>query len=330
MRQEQLQSAIGQVDDRYILEAAPGRLSDSGRKRRKILFPPRPAAVAAALALILAVTVPVRAELVNGYISNLFAPLYGSVQTELVDQIGKPIEAAVAVGGYRLSADAIIGDRYNVAIVYSLTRTDGGQLEEGLSFDSYSNTAKRGTGGGSYSFHLSEDNTRLSIVEEWTSAARLRLNRKAIATFTDLMRYDMETQERTLVQEGTWELKYTVRYEDASVRVPAYDTVVEDASGKQYTVHSILISPIGIHLDMTAPNHSTSYFQEGSLYQDFTVSLILQDGTVKILEDMNIASHGSTEDDTHDADYGAMFDKPISLDQIKEVVICGTAFSLTP
>ncbi len=329
MKQERLLTAIGGIDDRYILEAAPCCLSEGSRKRRKNFFLPRLEVLAATIALLLAVAVPVRAELVNGYISNLMAPLYGDVQTELVEAIGKPVEAVVTYGDYTLSADAVIGDKYNIAVVYSLTRTDGAQLEEGLCFDSYSNTARSGTGGGSYSCHLSEDKTRISVVEEWTSAAWLRLNRRATAIFTDLICLDAKTGERTLVQEGTWELKYMIRYEDSSVKVPTHHTVVQDASGKQYKIHRILISPIAIHLDLTAPNRPGFYITEENPYRNFTVSLILHDGTVKNLKDPNMASHGDMDDDTHDADYGAWFLEPIPLDQIRAVEICGTLFPLT-
>lgn len=33
--------------------------------------------------------------------------------------------ASVTVNGYTLTADAVIGDRYNIANVYTLTRDDG-------------------------------------------------------------------------------------------------------------------------------------------------------------------------------------------------------------
>lgn len=75
----------------------------------------------------------------NGYVSNLLAPLYGSTQTELIDKIGVPIGTEAIVDDYKLTADAVIGDKYNFAVVYSLTRVGGQPLEEGLHFENYSN-----------------------------------------------------------------------------------------------------------------------------------------------------------------------------------------------
>ncbi len=315
MKQKRLADALGQIDDRYIIEAMP-QASVRKTKKRLPLF-----RAAAVLATIIMLAVPVRAELATGYVSNLLAPLYGGAQTKLVDQIGVPVGADATVGDYKLSADAVIGDKYNIAIVYSLTRTDGGILEEELRFEDYSNTAKRGSGGGSYSFHLSEDRTRLSIVEQWTSSQRLK--RKAEVTFTNLISSDPETKETRLIQEGEWILKFTIRYEDASVKVPAGNTIVEDAAGRKHTIHRILLSPIGLHLDLTIPKTHSRLPS-----RDFTISLILNDGTMVDLEDKNFGAHGNMEAETHKANVGAMFDQPVPLEQIKAVVICGTTFPL--
>ncbi len=325
MKSDALLDAIGDARDEYVNDV---RNYQKKRGLKKRLFFQRPAAMAAAFAVVLTLAIPVSAELINGYVSNLLAPLYGNAQTEIVDQIGKPINASVTVGEYTLTADAVIGDKYNMAIVYSLARTDGGQVEKGLSFEDYDNTAKRGTWGGSYSFHLSEDKTVLYIVEEWTAANRLWLNRKATATFTNLMRYDEDTQEKVLLETGTWELKFMIRYEDSSVKIPVDDFIVEDALGKEYTIHNIIVSPIGMHMDLTAPNRTKFFPPDETPYQDFTVFLLLNDGTIIDLKDRNIASHGNLEDDRHRADFGTMFDEPIPLDQMKELVICGTSFSL--
>lgn len=325
MKSYELFDAIGDAREEYVYDAGyMEKVKMIPRKR----FLQRCAALAAAFAGVLLLAIPVRGELENGYISNLLAPIYGNAQTQIVDQIGKPVNASVEVGDYILTADAVIGDKYNMAIVYSLTRADGGQVEKGLSFEQYHNTAKRGTWGGTYRFHLNENKTVLYIVEEWTAASRLWVNRKATASFTNLMFYREETKEKVLIEEGCWELKFTIRYEDASVKISAWDATIEDTSGKEYTIHRIWISPVGVHMDMTAPNRTKFYPPYELAYQDLRVSLILKDGRVITIEERNIASRGDMEDDRHDADFGAMFDEPIPLDQMKELVICGRSFPI--
>ena len=118
---EMLYDAIGDVREDWILDAEQAM----GKKSQRLWI--RLLAASLALALL---ALPVHAEYDNGYVSNLLAPLFGYAQTELVDSIGVPINASVEVGEYLLTAEAVIGDRYNVAIVYALTRQDGGILPD--------------------------------------------------------------------------------------------------------------------------------------------------------------------------------------------------------
>ena len=120
-----LYDAITEIHDEYILDAENPTMRQNGFRWKPL--------VAAVLAIIL-LAIPVSAEVVNGYVSNLLAPLFGGAQTEIVDKIGKPIGATVTADGYTLTADAVIGDQYNVAIVYTLSRDDGQPIPEGTHF----------------------------------------------------------------------------------------------------------------------------------------------------------------------------------------------------
>lgn len=56
-----------------------------------------------------------------------FAGLFGggAAETEIIDQIGYPIGASATSNGVTITADAIVGDTYSYAIVYSIRRDDG-------------------------------------------------------------------------------------------------------------------------------------------------------------------------------------------------------------
>ena len=168
MRQEMIFSAIGDISDDLILDA---EISSFALPNTIRLF--RWKRLVAACLIIVMLAVPVSAEMINGYVSNLLAPLYGCAQTEIVDKIGKPIGASVIVDDYKLTADAIIGDQYSVAIVYSLSRIDGTPLEEGLTFQVYSNSLKT-NGGASYSQFLSEDKSRTLYKYQYLPIKMLR------------------------------------------------------------------------------------------------------------------------------------------------------------
>ena len=324
MSKEKIFNAIGNLSDDLVADAAINT-DDCMAKIHHFRWKPL---VAACLAIIM-LALPVSAEMFNGYVSNLLAPLYGGAQTELVDKIGVPIGAEVIVGDYQLSADVIVGDKYNFAIVYSLVRTDGQPLEENLCFEDYYNSYRFGSGGGGgvLSHTLSDDGMTLQIVDKWTSS-NMFLNRNAKVSFDNLVQYSEEDQEYHPIQEGCWELQFVIRYEDTTREISVKPFKVTDENGNQYEIKNIEISPVGIHFDMTAPNNYREDEVTPPPYQDFTLSVELTDGTIIPVEDRVMGSHGNLDDSILEADFGALFDTPIPLENIKALIICDTTLPI--
>ena len=301
---------------RALAALEEGHVPSAPRRR-----PLRAALILAAAAVLLATTVS--AEVTAGTVSNLLAPLYGGAQTELVDGIGCPVDASATVGGYTLTADAVIGDRYNIAVVYTLTRDDGAPLPTSLSFDDHETSVRRGSGGGSLSYLPGEEPNQLRIVEEWTGDSNLLFRRNARVVFRDLYGADPETREETLLVEGEWELRFALRYRDATVSVPVEDLTVTGAGGGAYQVKKILLSPLGVHMDLDIPNTGQTEDPDFRILKDFTVSLRLTDGSVRGLGNANFGYGGALDDEVLNGDYGAFFDLPIPLDEIAALDICG-------
>ena len=307
-----LYDAITEIQDEYILDAETASM-----KQHYFRWKP----VVAAFLVVILLALPVSAELVNGYVSNLLAPLYGGAQTEIVDKIGVPIGAEAIVGDYKVTADAVIGDKYNFAIVYSLSRLDGQPLEEGLYFESYSNSFRSDSGAGVLRHTLSEDGLSLKIVDEWTSRLMF-LDRNVKVQFSNLVKYQGEGQNNEIVLKGNWNLEFVIRYEDATQEILIEPFTVKDASGDQYEIRKIEISPVGIHFDMTAPNNYNEEEVVPPPYQDFTLAIELSDGTIIRIEDQSMGSHGDLNSNTLEADYGALFELPIAIEDIAALIIC--------
>lgn len=307
-----LYDAITEIQDEYILDAETASM-----KQHYFRWKP----VVAAFLVVILLALPVSAELVNGYVSNLLAPLYGGAQTEIVDKIGVPIGAEAIVGDYKVTADAVIGDKYNFAIVYSLSRLDGQPLEEGLYFESYSNSFRSDSGAGVLRHTLSEDGLSLKIVDEWTSRLMF-LDRNVKVQFSNLVKYHGEGQNNEIVLKGNWNLEFVIRYEDATQEILIEPFTVKDASGDQYEIRKIEISPVGIHFDMTAPNNYNEEEVVPPPYQDFTLAIELSDGTIIRIEDQSMGSHGDLNSNTLEADYGALFELPIAIEDIAALIIC--------
>ena len=99
---------------------------------------------------------------------------------------------------------------------------------------------------------------------------------------------------------------------------------VTDDGGKRYKIKGIMLSPVGIHLDMVfyEPDYN------GGIFKDFKMSLIMMDGTELSLEDGGGGGHWTEGDKKADVDYYAKFDIPIPREDIKAIVICGTIYEL--
>ena len=311
MSKNQILDSLGRIDDEVIQNVNEARVA-----RKPKLQVRRWAAFAACFALI--ISMALTAEATNGTVSNLLAPLFGGAQTEIVDKIGVPIGASASVNGYTLTMDAIIGDRYSVMVAYTLSRDDGQPIPENIDFRS------RGFSGSGYS-------TKIIINEDDPSNAQFHLRwrrndpiigRIVTATFTDLIIDDGEND--VIHAEGTWEIKYTLRYPDSTEELPVKPFEIVDDGGRRFKVEGIMLSPLGIHLDLIFfdPDY------EGGVFKDFTMSLVMTDGTEMLLNDGGGGGSWKEGDKKADVDYYAEFDIPIPREDIKEIVICGVTYEL--
>lgn len=312
-----LQEAFGEIRDSFIEEAE----QLLGRKRSPIYRK-----MAAACIALLLLALPVSAEMKNGYISNLLAPFYGGAQTEIVDSIGVPLDASVTVGDYTLTADAVIGDRYNLTIVYSLTRVDGKPLSEWTRFDGWKSQGVR-RNSGYLSHKLSEDGKTMHLMERLTGNQRLFLFKRDFQVdFTDLIIWDPEQAVGHPLQEGHWQLRFTIRYEDTTETVWRGKKAVTDHNGGVFTIRKIELSPVGMHIDLDYP---AFYFEDvGKGHEAFRVSLSLKDGTVITIEDFGMGGGGKSNGETWDYNFRTMFDTPIPRGDLKSLWICDTEFPI--
>ena len=311
MSKDTLIDSIGRIDDDIIHKVNAAR---SAKARKRDIR--RWISLAACLVLIISATLT--AEATNGTVSNLLAPLFGGAQTEIVDEIGVPIGASATVNGYTLTLDAIIGDRYSVMVAYTLSRDDGQAIPENIDFSS------KGFSGSGYS-------TKILIDEDDPSIAHFHLRwhrnepiigRIVTATFTDLVIDNGEDDE--VIAEGTWQIKYTLRYPDSTEELPVKAFEVVDDGGHKYKVKEILLSPVGIHLDMVFYEPES----DGGIFKDFSVSMIMTDGTELPLPDGGGGGNWTEGDKKADVDYYAEFDVPIPREDIAAIVICGNVYEI--
>ena len=276
--------------------------------------------------LLFLLTLPVGAEMKNGYVSNLLAPHYGGAQTKIVDSIGVPLDASVTVGDYTLKADAVIGDKYNLTIVYSLTRVDGKELSEWTRFDDWKSQGIRWNSG-YLSHRISEDGKTLYLMEKRTGNQPLFLFKRDFQVdFTDLIIWDPEAAVAYPLQEGHWQLRFTIRYEDTTKTVWRGKKAIIDTDGGVFTIRKIEFSPVGMHMDLDYP---ACYFNDVAKgHEAFRVSLLLQDGTQIPIENFGMGGGGKSDGETWDYNFRCMFEYPIPPENVRAIVICSTEFEV--
>lgn len=229
---------------------------------------------------------------------------------------------------WQKNSDAIIGDRYNVEIVYTLSRDDGQPIPGNVSFASGRTAILPGSSGGSSRSGLQhlDDPSKVYFTVKCSYSIPI-LGRLASASYGQLV-CDNGSGGKTVLANGPWELRYTLRCKDSTRKVPPVQRDITDISGKRYRIDRILLSPIGLHIDFKWMDPKSLAVGE-SLCPNFEVSLQFADGTAYTLKDRNISGHYTEGAKTAALDYSAAFDLPIDLDALQSVIICGCEYPVS-
>ena len=323
---------------RRALQAAQEQQSRTRRPIRRTVL------IAAAAVLVLAVGTAGATGILKSA-AEVFAPIFGgsAAQTEIIDKIGYPIGASDTAGGVTITADAVMGDAYNAAIVFTITRDDGTALLPAGTEDAM--LLVRGGGadlnilGGTHgsSWFVDEDPTDNTVQLIQTISADVPINDcTATAEFDNLWLWDEENGEAVPFAEGTWKLRFDVRYEDASITLGGGETFTQD--GMTFTIDSITLSPVAMKVDYTADeevvwsgNESGRQSDEDAeqmarYMENVEILLPRTDGTV-----MDLSSSGgsiSPEDGTTVCSKSQVFSEIIPMEEMASISVGGVVFPI--
>ena len=255
-KKEMSQLRFTDEQKKTLAEAAASAAGRTAKRRRPVF---RTALIAAAMVMVLAAGASAAGILPSP--TEIFAPLFGGsvAQTEVIDKIGRPIGASDSDNGITITADAIMGDKYNAVIVYTLSRDDGERfLPEGKSLDETylmmggyggASWVKGGAHGSSWCVDEDPEDNQIQLVE--TASSNVAMTKgTANASFEDLQYWNAETEQAELLYPGKWKLRFEVDYEDCSVRLGGGETFSQD--GLNFTIDEISVSPIAVRVAYTA------------------------------------------------------------------------------
>ena len=304
---------------------------------------PRPtrrsrALVIAAAAAVLALAVGCTAY-ASGMLGRASAPAKETpATTEVVDGIGRP-DAHASSDGVTVTAEAVMGDRSNYAIVFSIAKDDGTPFEgirenqdgtlalrfENLATVTVDDAPSRGTV--SYFFDADPHDNAIQFVKASTidtHGGTSFVGKDVYVKLHDLLAFDEDGEARTLV-EGAWKMDFVADCADLSVDLPAGQTFAFDEGTA--TINAIMISPLSLSVDLTIDfpievNVIGFDTPQSKRLQYLPLTVNMKDVTVI---DATRKAGGGVEvrEQTTVTDKSMAFDKILDLDQVKSVTVGG-------
>lgn len=309
-------------------------------RRRKPVW--RTALIAAAVAAVLMAGAGATGVLKSAV--DALSPIFGgsAAQTEVIDKIGRPIGASDTDNGVTITADAIIGDTYNAAIVYTIRRDDGtpllpeGTVARSLLMGGFGGTDLHIRGGchGSAWFvdEVPGDDT-IQLVETFSADVPIS-HCTATAEFEDLQGWDEAAGEPVTLIEGRWKFRFDVDYEDSSVTLGGGETFQQN--GMTFTVDSVSVSPVAVKVDYTVDSEvqwsdapsgrvpEEDRIQSQRYFENVEILLTKKDGTVI---DMSNSGGGIRPDHgVTVCDKGGVFDEIIPLEELESISVGGIVY----
>lgn len=321
------------MTDRLMAAAEQGSRRRTGLRPLRRLMP-----LGAAAALVLALGVGASAAGVLKAPAEVFSDLFGGrpAQTEIVDRIGRPIDASATADGITITADAILGDRHSYAIVYSIARADGTPLAEDLTptetgllplvfEDGWTDVGRvAGRTGSSWFYDADPTDAAIQYVEVCTVDGTLEQG-TASAQFRGLRLGEEE------IAQGSWKLKFQFAFQDSTIALPAGQSFQRE--GMTYTLDAVELSPLSYQVRYTvdraarfsdAPSGrlpEQDRDESGRFLNDVTVMLRKKDGTELDLTN----SGGSIEPKkgTTQCRKGDVLPEIVPLDEVESLTIGG-------
>lgn len=267
------------------------------------------------------------------------SPVFGGsdAQTEIIDKIGVPIGASDTVGGVTITADAIIGDKYNAAIVYTISRDDGqpilpdGVPAQRLQIGGLGGVKLLGFGGRRETARVSEgENGTLQYVQIINTDTPIEMGTVTVE-FDDICYWDGNDEAVTLLP-GHWKFNFDISYEDSSVTLAGGETFQQH--DMIFTIDEVTLSPVSVSVAYTVNDASWASEPEHELakmymFENVEILLTKTDGTVL---DFTNASGGLTpqpQDDKTLCTKGEVFDEIIPLEEMESISIGGVVYSIT-
>lgn len=194
--------------------------------------------------------------------ADVLSDVFGGApaQTELLNEVGRPIGASATSNGVTVTAEAVVGDRSNFTVVYDVEFDDPSVLEGiepnengvlPLVADAACHVDGTVAGGGAAWFYDADpDDNTIQYAESmgfttWNGAGiigrTMRFSMDGIRT--------LEGEDSRTIATGDWDLKFEMNYVDTTVDLPAGQETTWQGAG--VTIDAVAVSSVGVTVDYT-------------------------------------------------------------------------------
>lgn len=324
---------------------APAEVLTMSERRPRRRRTRRWARVAAGLALALVLggggTVAVAAGVLPNP-ADVLSDVFGGApaQTELLNEVGRPIGASATSNGVTVTAEAVVGDRSNFTVVYDVEFDDPSVLEgiepgENGTLPLVAKTTHhvddvKGGGGGSWFFDADPGDGTIQYAETmgfttWNGAGII--GRTMRFSMSEIRTYGAEGGYTTLAT-GNWSLKFEMNYVDTTVDLPAGQETTWQ--GADVTIDAVAVSSVGVTVDYTIERQigdlgpSGRLSDEAQAKQDavlgLPVTVTFADGTT--FDATNANTHSEEQNDgTSAVTKTVTYDRIIAEGDIVSVIV---------
>ena len=343
---ESLRAAAAARDaEKNAQPAAPAEVLTLPARRPARPHARRWARVAAGLVLALALGGGATVAVAAGVLPNpadVLSDVFGGApaQTELLNNVGRPIGASATSNGVTVTAEAVAGDRFNYAVAYSIEFDDPAALE-GIEFheggtltyvgDAFLRVDGAMSGGGLVRLYDADpgDNTLQLVqvmgVQTWNDAGIV--GRTARFSMSKLEIYADDGEFKTLAA-GDWDLKFEMNFVDTTVDLPAGQSTTWQ--GSAVTIDAVAVSSLGVTVDYTIDRQTRDLALPGEVSDEalkeqaatigLPVIVTFADGTTFDATDANgsAVKHG---DGTTTVSKATTYDHIVDTDDIVSVTV---------
>ena len=338
-------AAAAKSAEKNVQPKAPAEVLTLPARRPARPHARRWARVAAGLVLALALGGGATVAVATGVLPNpadVLSDVFGGApaQTELLNNVGRPIGASATSNGVTVTAEAVAGDRFNYAVAYSIEFDDPAALE-GIEFheggtltyvgDAFLRVDGAMSDGGLVRLYDADpgDNTLQLVqvmgVQTWNDAGIVgrtaRFSMSKLEIFTD------EGEFKTLAA-GNWNLKFEMNYVDTTVDLPAGQTTTWQ--GSNVTIDAVAVSSLGVTVDYTIDRQTRDLALPGEVSDEalaeqaavmgLPVIVTFADGTTFDATDAN-GSSAKHSDGTTTVSKATTYDRIVAAGDVVSVTV---------